>query len=154
MSGDIIQEKKGYNGTIRVYADYIELDRTKSRFIAAFTSGLHGIKRIYFKDIGSINFKKKGLAVGWIQFSVLGGRDTSSVMETIYNENTITFNKKNEEWEQIFQFIQNLLDDFKKMDRPKEVTSITDELEKAAKLLNNGVISEEEFTKLKEKILS
>ena len=46
MPDDIIQEKRGVNGTIRVYSEYIEIDRTKLKFIAAFSSGLHGVKRI------------------------------------------------------------------------------------------------------------
>ena len=157
MSSDFLLEKIGYNGTIRVYTDYIEIDRTDNQGLSALVSivsGLHGVKRFYFKDIGSINFKKKGVAVGWIQFSILGGKDSSGILKTVDNENTITFIKNNREWEQLYHYIKDLLDNFKKDDGLKVEMSITDELEKAAQLFNNGLITKEEFNKLKTKLLA
>ena len=50
----LLIEKRGANGTLRVFSDFVEIDRTSSRFVAGLIAGLHGVKRIYFRDIGSI----------------------------------------------------------------------------------------------------
>ncbi len=66
---EYIVEKKGHNGTIRVYADHVELDRGRYN-LAAWAAGLHGKHSFHFSDIKSITFKKRGIFVGWILFDV------------------------------------------------------------------------------------
>jgi len=47
---------KGRNGRLTIYSTYAELSRGWG---AAILSGLHGNKRIYFKDVGSVEFKNQ-----------------------------------------------------------------------------------------------
>jgi len=154
MSIDPLHEKKGRNGTLKVYPEYVEIDRKSSKIFANIT-GLYGSKRIYYSDMGSIQFKKSGLSVGFIQFSILGGRDTSGVMNTVKNENAITFGQHNKQWEKLYLRIQQMLDDHKNREKSgiKPTSGIADELMKAAELFEKGLISKDEYDKIKQKIL-
>ncbi len=54
---DPLIEKKGHNGTMRVYEDHIELDRGRYN-LAAWISSLHGTHCFHFSDIAAITFKR------------------------------------------------------------------------------------------------
>lgn len=148
----------GRNGSLLVYRDYLEIDRSSS-MVFSLMAGLYGKKRIYYRDIGSIQFKKSGLAVGFIQFSVLGGRDSKGLFDTTKNENAITFGQNNQKWENAYNNIRRLLDEYKERlgqkstEVPAQNISIIDELSKAASLMERGLISEEEYKKIKEKLI-
>jgi len=105
--------------------------------------------------VNSIQFKKSGLLIGYIQFSVLGGRDTRGAGATAKNENAITFNGSNKEWEGLYHFIQKLLEEYKKTTSSpqKQRLNTVDELVKIGDLFEKGLISEEEYLKLKKNIL-
>jgi len=156
LEGAIIS-RKGRNGTIIVYPDYVEIDRSSSTIIGGLISGLHGKKRIYYRDIGSVNFKKSGLAVGWIQLSILGGRDTSSITETIKNENAITFSGNNKQWESFCDYLQNLIEEYKEKDPIKSQSRMDDEnvrqenpLQILKMRLVKGEITKKEYEELKD----
>lgn len=155
-SPTLITSKIGRNGIINVYSNYVEIDRTSSRFFGGL-SGLHGVKRIYFDNIGSVNFKKSGLAVGWIQFSILGGRDTSGIFETMENENTVTFFGNNNQWEMFCNHIQKLIEDFKYSRNTKSQSRINnnavsyeDPLQILKIRLAKGEITKEEYEEMKD----
>jgi hypothetical protein len=139
----------GRNGKLTIFSTYAELSRSWG---AAFLAGMHGDKRIYFKDVGSVEYKKPGLAVGYIQFSVMGGSDSSGIFKTINNENAITFGDNEPQWKEAHSLILNLVDNFKNEVKPSELNSMG-EIEKAYELLQKGIITENEFLKIKEKIL-
>jgi len=157
MSNIPLRKKRGGNGTIIVYREWLEIDRRSAK-IMGLLSGLHGIKRIYYKDVGSINFKKRGIAVGWIQFSILGGRDTRGLLKTTQNENTITFDWQNKEWEELYFFIQNLVDEYKRKDMRKQtIDNSTEKIRVQENPLNilklrfvRGEITKEEYEHMKE----
>jgi hypothetical protein len=48
-----IVEKKGHNGTLRIFEDHVEIDRRGS--LAAWLNCLVGVTSIHFKDIVSMN---------------------------------------------------------------------------------------------------
>ena len=153
----LIEPVIGQNGSLLVYRDYVEIDRSSSK-VFSLMAGLFGKKRLYYSDIGSIQFKKMGLTVGFIQFSVLGGQDSKGIPTG--NENAITFGQDNQKWENAYNYVRELLDEYKKRlaqkstKVPVQNISIVDELSKAADLMERGLISEEEYNKIKDKLLT
>ena len=61
-------EKPGHNGTLRVYPDRVEIDR--SGYWMAGLAGLHGVNTLFYSDIKGVNFKKRGFSVGWLYFNL------------------------------------------------------------------------------------
>jgi len=87
---------------LRIFKDYIEIDRASS------TSRVNGsessdVKRIFFKEIESINFLQwrvhHGVNGGYLHCKVLG-EDSPNIMHIEKNENTITF-EDDQNWEKI-----------------------------------------------------
>jgi len=148
--------RRGWNGIIRIYENSIEIDRTDQEISYPFRS-LHGIKHIYFDDITSIQFKKADFAVGYIQFTLIGANDSQGYLDNHSSDNAITFSNAaiNELWEDLYHFLQNKLHTYKRgKEDPKPITNIISEIDKAANLYKEGLISEEEYQQLKNKILS
>jgi len=154
----LMEPLKGRNGSLIIYRDFVEIDRTTSK-VFSLIGGLYGKKRIYYRDIGSIQFKKTGLAVGFIQFSILGGKETKGIFNATKDENTITFGQDNKKWENAHNYIRQVIDENKKRSIQKDVItndkfySFIDELKKASDLLEKGLITKEEFNNIKEKLL-
>jgi len=148
---------RGWNGIISIYEDYVEVDRTEQEIQYPFRN-LHGVKRIYFNDMISILFKKAGAAVGYIQFTIIGANDSQGFLDNHSIDNAISFNniEMNDLWERLFLLLQNKLDGYKKKKETATTqnTNIISELDKAASLLKNGLISEDEFSYIKNKILN
>lgn len=154
----LMEPLKGRNGTLMIYNDYLEIDRASSKFFSLI-GGLYGIKRIYYREIGSVQFKKSGIAIGWIQFSILGGRDTGGIMTTVSSENAITFGRHNDKWEKAYNLVRQLIDDCKLKLLQQTHSNITaqpsklEELSKAGNLLEKGLITKEEYEKIKAELL-
>ncbi len=102
-------EKRGHNGTLRVYEDHIELDRGRYN-LAAWLSGLHGSHVFHFSDIASITFKKRGIIVGWVKFN-LRTRDT----DLVQSDYAITFYRNNDEWEHLAQYLKETVFEHKRV---------------------------------------
>ena len=56
---------KGRNGRLELYEDYVRIDR--GTVMGFLLQGLKGQKDIYFDSITSIQVKKPGMRVGFIQ---------------------------------------------------------------------------------------
>lgn len=113
MSEPYLAERRGFNGTIRVYGDYVELDRTGIR-VAAFMSGLFGIRHIHFKDVTGITFKRRGLLNGWIKFELSGYIESPGVFSFTTNPNAVSFQDKNAEWAEFYTFLKEHYLDYKR----------------------------------------
>ena len=154
----LMEPLKGRNGTLMIYNDYVEINRTSSKFFSLI-GGLYGIKRIYYREIGSVQFKKSGIAMGWIQFSILGGRDTGGIMKTGSSENAITFGRHNDKWEKAYDLVSQSIDNYKLKMLQQTHPNITvqpsklEELSKAGTLLEKGLITKEEYEKIKAELL-
>lgn len=60
-------EIKGTNGILKATESYVEISRKS--FGGAVTQGLKGDKRLYYKDLATVEYKKPSiLANGYIQF--------------------------------------------------------------------------------------
>ncbi len=144
---------KGDNGQLYVYENKIEITR-KGIFALAF-QGLKGTKTIPISEIKSIQVKRAGLMVGYIQFGLGGGIEGQhGVKEANYDENTVTFYRADNEYvQEIKEFIESVMLNKGKMNNPTRPNSNAEELRKYAELLKEGIISKEEFDAKKKQLL-
>ncbi len=141
---------KGRNGKLELYKNFIRLSR--KTVMGFLTQGLKGDKDIYFNHISSVQIKKPGLTVGYIQFSIVGGNESKGgVFSSIKDENTFAFDGK-DNYKKVLD-IKEYIEKNKQENLKKETKiSNADELEKFFILKEKGVISEDEFLKKKREI--
>lgn len=162
--GIIINEVFEFNGgmgdILLVYEDCIVIKH--KGVLNAISMGVHGDKTIFYSDLTSIQFKEAGFLAGHIQFSLLGGREsTGGVLAASSDENTISFssNHLNSLAEKVVSYIENKIRESKAAkNAPVQVQaaapiSIADELLKFKQLLDMGVISQEEFDNKKAELM-
>lgn len=154
MENLIFDFKSSVGDGLKVYEDRIVIShKGVLNFLAM---GAHGDKTIYYSDLTAVQFKKAGFLAGHIQFSLLGGREsTGGVFAASADENTITINSnENETAEKIVEYVQNKIREAK---QPKTVsapaTSPADEVLKLKGLLDAGIITQEEFDAKKKQLL-
>ena len=108
-------------------------------------------------EIKSIQVKKAGLMQGYIQFGVSGGMESRrGVQAANYDENTVTFTSTlaNKIAAEIKEYVENkLISNSVPTNTTASKVSEADELMKFKKLLDDGVITQEEFDAKKKQIL-
>lgn len=119
------------------------------------TLGRSREKVIPISKIVSVQVKKAGLQSGYIYFQTIGGLDNTSIksFEEIKNdENSILFNssKKYKIALQIKEFVEG----YKQTTSTGDINSVADEILKFKELLDNGIITQGEFEKQKNKLLN
>lgn len=135
---------------IEVYKDKVVL--TGKGFVNKLSGGVKGSKTIPFESITAIQFKEPGLTTGYLQFSVSGSREARpGVSNAVYDENTFPFKKDTEKVLKIKTYIESQKTNNKK---GFSHTSAADELSKLAELKNRGMLSDDEFSMAKMKILN
>ncbi len=147
---------KGLNGQLYVYDNKIEIKRKGA--LALGFQGLKGTKSIPISAIKSIQVKPSGFTVGYIQFGIAGGTENRrGVKAANYDENTITFSavQHNKTANNIKNYLESVM-----FNRPnsqstivKQALSGADELKKIKELLDEGVITQEEFDAKKKQLL-
>lgn len=155
VMNDIKYKIKGLNGQLYVYENKIEITR---KGVWAFAhQGLKGTKTIPISAIKTIQVKKTGLTQGYIQFGVLGGVENRGGLQAAnYDENTVTFGNANDNKTatQIKEYIESLIyNNSNSRGNVVQATSDADELLKFKKLLDDGVITQEEFDAKKKQLL-
>jgi predicted Zn-dependent peptidase len=147
----VLMEVHGVNGQIQLLEDRIRISR--KGFMGLMTQGLKGDKDILIAHISSIQFKKAGFFWnGYIQFAFLGGQESKSgLFDAVQDENTVVFDTGQQ---QSFDALKGAIE--QKMaalrEEPKPASNL-DELEKLASLRDKGIITEEEFTAKKRRLL-
>ncbi|WP_017651629.1 DUF4429 domain-containing protein [Fortiea contorta] len=113
-------------------------------------------KNIPYKSITAVQFKRAGITVGFIQFTLTGGVEAKGgVFEAVTDENTVTF--ADEEKTKEFEKAKNIIEE--RILAASGAASVSnnmndlEQLEKLASLKNKGIISEEEFQAKKKQIL-
>jgi len=142
---------KGVGGQLEVYHEKLIIKH--EGFFASFLSSHRGDKKIYYKNISSVQVKAAGLLNGYIQFSLNSGYESvSGVFEATQDENSLIFQpKSNELVKEIQSYIEKAIHDSQKSaDAP---VSIADEIGKLKKLFDEGAINQEEFEAQKKKLL-
>ena len=145
-------ELKGRNGQIELYDDYIVVKR-KGFFAKVSYGWTKGEKTIYFHNISAVQVKKPGMAVGYIQFTLGGGNEsTKGIMAAVKDENTITFDGK-EKYEMACQIRDKIAQSKTNLNQNKQSYSVAEEILKYKKLLDDGLITPTEYEDLKRKII-
>lgn len=140
---------KGRNGIIELYENFVRLDR--GTFMGFLMQGLKGKKDIYFHNITSIQIKKPGFAVGYLQFSIPGGNESKrGVFDSTKDENTIAFAGK-ETYEKALKIKEYI--EKKILSKNSNCSSSADEIEKLHSLMEKGILTKKEFEEKKKKLL-
>jgi len=151
----ILKKAKGIGGDLELLKNKIRIKRKGG--MAFLLHGIKGDKEIFLNQISSIQLKKAGFALnGYIQFAFLGGREAKGgVFQATSDENTIMFTKDNQEdFIEIKNTIEEQVFQFQNQDKKNDKKSLNiNDLEKLAKLKDEGIITEEEFQTKKRQIL-
>lgn len=143
-------EYKGFNGTLVLGEDSLVIKRGFKGFM--FGGGhIRGDKTIPYASIAAVQFKKAGLTIGYIQFTLSGGIEGGSgVFQAQVDENTVSFYQgQNEAFGKAKEIVEAKVRSHKGTSKKSDA----DDLEKYAELRDKGVISDEEFQAKKKQIL-
>jgi hypothetical protein len=138
-----------------LFADRVEI-KTVDGF-GAFRTGFSGDRRIPIDSIISVNFRAGGdFLNGYIQFETIGGQGMRvGFSSTTHDPNTFHFFKKdNPQMEDVRDFINQKIDDRnKRTTSVPNASSLSSELQDIIKLKERGLLTDEEFTAAKKKLL-
>ena len=155
----VYEFKQSGKFTVTLTDDYIVLK--PHGFLNAMTIGFaRGEKRILFADITAIQFKKPRLTNGYIQFAYNGSVESKSksVLGSVQDENTLTFGHGEVDMaNEIYDFIEKRRTEIKRgVSAPAPViqTNVADEIRKFKELLDEGIITPEEFEEKKKQLLN
>lgn len=116
-------------------------------------------KALPIRNISSVEIKKPGLMGGYIKFSIAGGfahdstyKVTGGTYDALQDENAVVFNGKDNY--QIALMIKEAVES-KSSSVPIQTTGISaaDEIIKLKKLLDDGVLTKDEFAAKKKQLL-
>ena len=141
----------GVNGQLELYLNKVVIKR--KGVLAKMTQGFFkGDKEIYIKQLSGIQVKMgTSLTNGYIQFTLAGGNEnTKGLLNATQDENSLVFSKKDNK---TVNLIKGKIEDFMSAgSNPKisDASSAVDEIKKFKELFDAGILTEEEFNKLKE----
>lgn len=146
---------KGNQGkTLVVAGDTIRIAKK------GFLTGIRD-KAIPIQNITSVEVKKPGGFVGFIQFSIAGSRARESsytlsggAYDAIQDENSVTFHGKDRY--EIALRIKDYVESWqaKETPAPRRELSAADQVRELKALLDDGLLSEEEFEQKRREILN
>lgn len=145
---------KGVQDLLEVYESKLTI--TPKGVLGLMNKGLKGTKEIPFLSITAVQLKMAGaLTNGYIQFTVPGGNESrGGLFAATKDENTFVFTRKhNEVVVQLKQFIEGRIGEMRAPPSVPPSASLSDELLKLANLRDAGVLSEEEFTAAKARLI-
>lgn len=147
---------KGVNGQLYIFEDKVVIER--KGILGFLLIGLAGSKTIPMNSIMSVQFKEgTSITNGFIQFGILGGKENrSGLFSATRDENTVMLNKKyNATARRIKEYIEQKI--MERNQSPEIVVaqqnSAADEIAKFKSLLDQGVITQEEFDAKKKQLL-
>ena len=147
--GTTIEIKSPQKVIVSITENGIEIER--KGVMSAMSHGLKGAKSIPFKNITNIQLKEAGLTSGYLQFGMLGSLESKGgVLRATSDENTIMFVKKDQD--KIIA-LKNYIESKMNQEESTNQLSAADEIAKFKKLLDDGVLTQEEFDKKKAELL-
>lgn len=158
-----LYELKATNGILFVYEDRVVISR--NTFTGFMMQGFAGDRTIYFTDIQSVEFRKPTLmANGYMQFIVAGTIAANSrpglmgsSKQSAEDPNTLilrAFNKKTPiESEEAYKIILDRINRYRLTKNQPSSLSPADELRKFKALMDEGIITVEEFEAKKKQLL-
>ena len=147
-----VYKVRGVGGELEVFEDKVTL-APKGAF-GFLTKGLKGTKSIPFESITGIQHKKAGIATnGYIQFSMPGGNESrGGLIAATSDENSFMYRRgDNAVIQEIKEYIERRTKEMR--GRPSSSNNMAEELTKLADLRKQGILSEEEFGKAKQRLI-
>ena len=151
MIEEPIKILKGVNGQLELYSDKVIIKR--KGLLAKMTQGFtKGDKTLYLNQITAIQVKKGGLLNGYIQFTLPGGIESKKGIFAAGNdENSIVFTPANND---LALDIKDTIEKLRgSVSNAIGSVSSADELRKFKQLLDDEIISKEEFEQKKKQLL-
>ncbi|PPH99745.1 hypothetical protein C5C95_06270 [Rathayibacter sp. AY1B7] len=148
---------KGSNGAMTFDGRSISI--TRKGLGAAVFSGARGTeKQLPIAVVSSIQYKKGGLTVGYIQLTVPGDaqKKFAGKTQTIQqDENAVTFySKQNDEAKQFAEAVNEAIHAAHQGTAAPAAPDLADQLQKLAGLRDAGVLTEDEFAAKKAELLA
>lgn len=148
-------ELRGVGGLLSVYEDKVVIEI--KGLLGFLSQGLAGGKTIPMDAIQSVQFKKAGSFVnGFIQFGIMGGREVQGgVFNAANDENSVIFTPDlNDKALEIKEYIESIiLNRTKAAHTVVQQTSAADEILKYKNLLDQGILTQQEFDTKKKELL-
>ncbi|MDR2600354.1 MAG: SHOCT domain-containing protein [Oscillospiraceae bacterium] len=135
----------GVDGQLYVNDEYVVIER--KGIISFLTQGVKGKKEIPIQNINAVQVREATIWVnGFIQFYLPGfAKSSGGIFDMGEDENTVVFNRTNNETaNSIKEFIQEKIN-LKMNTNVTNQFSVADELLKYKQLLDDGIITKEEF---------
>jgi hypothetical protein len=154
INSDIIINFEGKSGQIELYKDKLIIKR--AGFWAVMGHGLtKGDKTIYLNQITGIQLKLAGLLVGYIQFTLPGGIESSKgAFAATQDENSVTFTASENV---LATYLKEKIEELMHKSRQSTIQTVqvssADEIKKFKQLLDEGIITKDEFDKKKKELL-
>lgn len=150
----------GYNGGRVELLDRV-LVIHRYGMLSTLNQGLKGEKRIPYASIRSVQFKAAGITTGYIQFGISGGIEgRGGALDAVVDENTVLLTKKAQTaFEQLRDLVEQRAHDarYGANSRPSPASSpsasIGEELTRLADLRDRGVLTAEEFSAEKARLM-
>ena len=146
---------EGFKGCVRVYDDKVEINKKGSGFISGNTN-----KTLPMANIMSVSVTPSTIwARGFIEFTVPGGKDSSTIEQAMRNENALPLNAsgQNDLAMEIKSYVEEQI--MKNASNKggttivQQANSPAEELKKMKELLDMGIINQEEFDAKKKQLL-
>lgn len=149
-----IHRISGVTQVLEVFQDRVTI--TPKGFAGLWLQGLKGTKEIPFASIVAVQFREADvLTTGYIQFTIPGGNEsTRGILAALNDENSFSFTAKhNDLARQVKEFISAAMRGLRTPQGNPGTVSLSDELERLARLKEQGILSEDEFQSAKRKLL-
>ena len=153
--------KSTHSGKASIIIDEDKITIKRSGLLAMNAHGLTGEKTIRINQISAVQLKEAKMTIGYIQFVLIGSQESKGGLHAaMRDENTVCFEggfhpeKVNQEAREIKAYIETYIS---KMEKNNNVSVSKDDkydqLSKLKKLLDDNVITQEEFESEKAKLL-
>lgn len=142
--------------TLSVYEDCVSL--TPKGFLGLATKGMAGERKIFYKDISSIQFRPSTkMLSGFIEFYFIGHntqKQGGGLFVGTNNDNRFTFyNKFLPDMIKINEYIQAKINNSSTNNSISAPVSNVDELKKYKQLLDDGIITQADYDAKKKQLL-
>lgn len=153
---EVLLSEEGANGQIILTDNGVIIGREGFWKKVVSESYTKGDKLIPYKNITGVQFKDPGMTWGYIQFTLPGGIESrGGSWDAAKDENTVTFhNDRSLRFRKIRDIVEERIHSpsVPQAQAPPAL-SIADELGKLANLKKDGLISDEEYSQLKKKLI-
>ena len=150
-----IHAMNGVQDLLEVFDDRVTI--TPKGVLGFLNKGIQGTKEIPFSSIVAVQFKEAGAIMsGYLQFTIPGGNESrGGLLAATKDENTFMFahTKNNALAREIKEYINEAVRKSRTPQTTAPSISLSDELEKLARLKEQGVLSEEEFQAAKRRLI-